>query len=100
MKDQVDTDTHSTESRRDFLLSTGRYAAVAAITYSMGKFIVRAMGEECVNNSICDACLAVKNCGLPLGLEFKGAAEAGESPQPDMHDEPQNRESVQESDHV
>ena len=59
------------ENRRDFLLNAGRATAVAAITYSMGKFIVRAAEADCVGHSVCDACLAVKACDLPLGMDYK-----------------------------
>ncbi len=63
------------KSRREMLIQTARYATVAAITYSISDFAVRAMGEECVNESVCDACLAAEGCQLPLGLEFKSEKE-------------------------
>lgn len=68
------------ESRRDFIIKTGRYATVAAITYAMSDFIIRGIGQECVNESICDACTSVTACELPDGLEYKAQRVKKETP--------------------
>ena len=78
------------QSRRNFLIHAGRYGAVAAITYSVSKFIVRGIGQECVNESICDACTSVTRCELPLGMEYK-AQQAQEASPINLDDLPQQR---------
>ena len=69
------------ESRRDFIIKTGRYATVAAITYAMSDFIIRGIGQECVNESICDACTSVTACELPDGVEYKAQQAKKDAPQ-------------------
>lgn len=71
---------NNSKSRREFLLNAGRVSAVAAITWSMGRFIVRTAEADCVGHSICDACEAVKSCDLPLGVDYKAKNEQDPRP--------------------
>ncbi len=81
----------TTTSRRDFLVNGGRVAALAAIGFSATHFFIRSL--DCEGHSVCDACLVVKKCELPLGKEFKDG-ETANGQGPDSGTNPAHHESL------
>ena len=61
------------QSRRQFLMTTGRYSLLAGLTFVGGVLISRSRlhSPDCINERVCQGCTAYSSCTLPSALSAR-----------------------------